>query len=351
MVRATESAAPGPKAPGGSARVVIKDVARLAGVSHQTVSRVLNDHPKVARETRERVADAIRQLDYRPSSAARALTTGRSGTLGVITFAITDYGPAVTLQSISQAAESAGYFLNIVVLRALDRRTILQAIDRLTGQGVDGLITIAPQTSLGRALVGMPHRVPMIALDESQDASVPVVAPDEFGGAAKAVEYLLQLGHRTVWHLAGPQDWIAAQQRLRGWREALVRAGAPVHEPASGDWSAASGYQAGQALARDPRVTAIFAANDQMAQGVLLALHEAGRRIPEDVSVIGFDGAPDSAYLVPPLTSVRPDFAEAGQRCLALMLDLLKSGGGPRARTIVPTDLVVRRSSAPPPQG
>jgi DNA-binding LacI/PurR family transcriptional regulator len=351
MVGASESASVAPAGPGGAPRVRMRDVARLAGVSHQTVSRVLNDHPKVARETRERVAEAIRQLDYRPSSSARALTTGRSRTLGVIMFGVTDYGPAVTLQSISQAAESAGYFLNTVVLRALDRRTIVHAIDRLTGQGVDGLITIAPQTSLGRALQGMPHRVPMIALDDSLDVSVPVVAPDEFGGASKAVEYLLQLGHRTVWHVAGPQDWIAAQERLRGWRETLSGAGAPVHQPASGDWSAASGYQAGQVLARDPKVTAIFAANDQMAQGALLALHEAGRRIPEDVSVVGFDGTPDSAYLVPPLTSVRPDFAEAGRRCLALMLDLLESGPGPRARTIVPTDLVVRSSSAPPPQG
>jgi DNA-binding LacI/PurR family transcriptional regulator len=347
MVRATETVVPR-TAPDGN-RVVIQDVARLAGVSTQTVSRVLNDHPKVARGTRERVVDAIRQLDYRPSSAARALKVGRSGTIGLITFAVTDYGPAVTLQSISQAAESAGYFVNTIVLRSLDRRTILHAVDRLTGQGVDGLITIAPQTSLGRALQGMPHRVPIIALDNSLDASVPVIAPDEFGGAAKAVEYLLQLGHSSVWHLAGPQDWFAAQERLRGWRETLLRAGVPVHDPASGDWSAVSGYQAGQVLARDPQVTAIFAANDQMAQGALLALHEAGRRVPEDVSVVGFDGAPDGAYLVPPLTSVRPDFAEAGQRCLTMMLELL-SGAAPQARTIIPTDLVVRRSSAPPPR-
>jgi DNA-binding LacI/PurR family transcriptional regulator len=148
-------------------RAVIRDVARLAGVSHQTVCRVLNDQPKVAPDTRARVVDAIRQLDYRPSSAARALKTGRSRTLGVITFGVTDYGPSAVLQSISQAAEEAGYFVNTVLLRALGKRAILDAVDRLTGQGVDGLITIAPQRSLGRALLGVPHRVPMIALDDS----------------------------------------------------------------------------------------------------------------------------------------------------------------------------------------
>jgi DNA-binding LacI/PurR family transcriptional regulator len=329
-------------------RAVIRDVARLAGVSHQTVSRVLNDQPKVARATRERVVDAIRQLDYRPSASARALTTGRSKTLGVITFAVTDYGPASVLQSISQAAEEAGYFMNTVVLRALDKRTILHAVDRLTGQGVDGLVTIAPQLSLGRALLGVPHRIPMIALDDSLDDSVTVVAPDESGGARKVVEYLLQLGHETVWHLAGPQDWIAAQERQKGWQAALQRAGAPVYEPLRGDWSAESGYRVGQILAKNRKVRAIFSANDQMAIGLLLALHEAGRRVPEDVSVVGFDGTPEGAYLFPPLTTVRPDFAETGRRCLELMLRLIASAEVPRGRSLVPTDLVVRRSSAPP---
>jgi DNA-binding LacI/PurR family transcriptional regulator len=337
-----------PQGPVLAPRAVIRDVARLAGVSHQTVSRVLNDQPKVARATRERVVDAIRQLDYRPSASARALTTGRSKTLGVITFAVTDYGPASTLQSISQAAEEAGYFLNTVVLRALDKLTILQAVDRLTGQGVDGLLTIAPQLSLGRALLGVPHRVPMIALDDSLDDSVTVVAFDERGGARKAVEYLLQLGHETVWHLAGPEDWIAAQERENGWRTTLQRAGAAIHAPLRGDWSAESGYRVGQILARDKNVRAIFSANDQMAVGLLLALHEANRRVPEDVSVVGFDGLPEGAYLFPPLTTVRPDFVETGRRCLSLMLRLIASADVPRGRSLVPTDLVVRRSSAPP---
>jgi DNA-binding LacI/PurR family transcriptional regulator len=330
-----------------SPRAVIRDVARLAGVSYQTVSRVLNDQPKVASETRERVLEAIRRLDYRPSSAARALTTGRSRTLGVITFGVTDYGPAAVLQSICQAAEEAGYFVTTVVLRALDNRAILHAVDALTGQGVDGLITIAPRLMLGRALLGLPHRVPMIALDDSLDDSVTVVAPDEAGGARQAVEHLLELGHETVWHVAGPEDWIAAQERERGWRATLVRAGAVVHEPLIGDWSAASGYRAGRLLARESGVRAIFAANDQMALGVLLAFHEASRRVPEDVSVVGFDGTPEGAYYFPPLTSVRPDFAEAGQRCLASMLDLIASGPGLSTRALVPTDLIVRRSTAP----
>jgi DNA-binding LacI/PurR family transcriptional regulator len=327
------------------ARAVIRDVARLAGVSYQTVSRVINDQPKVAPETRARVVEAIRQLDYRPHSAARTLTTGRSRTIGVITFGVTDYGPSAVLQSLSQAAEEAGYFVNVVVLRALGKRAILDAVERLSDQGVDGLVTLAPRRSLGAALLGVPHGPPMIALDDSLDDSVAVVATDEAGGARTAVEHLLQLGHMTVWHIAGPTDWIVADERQQGWRQALEDAGATANEPLRGDWSAASGYQAGVLLASTQTATAIFAANDQMALGALLALHEAGKRIPGDVSVVGFDGSPEGAYFHPPLTSVRPDFAETGKRCIELMLDLISSGSNRRERVVVPTSLIVRRSS------
>jgi DNA-binding LacI/PurR family transcriptional regulator len=327
------------------ARAVIRDVARLAGVSYQTVSRVINDQPKVASETRARVVEAIRQLDYRPHSAARALTTGRSRTIGVITFGVTDFGPSAVLQSLSQAAEEAGYFLNVVVLRALAKQAVLDAIERLTGQGVDGLITLAPRRSLGAALLGVPHGPPMIALDDSLDDSVAVVATDELGGARTAVEHLLQLGHKTVWHIAGPADWIVANEREKGWERTLMDARATVPQPLRGDWSAASGYQAGLILASAGSATAIFAANDQMALGALLALHEAGRRVPDDVSIVGFDGTPEGAYFYPPLTSVQPDFAATGRRCLALMLELISSSGQHNDRIVVPTSLVVRQSS------
>ncbi|HEY8729363.1 MAG TPA: LacI family DNA-binding transcriptional regulator, partial [Acidothermaceae bacterium] len=295
-------------------RVHIRDVARAAGVSHTTVSRVLNDHPSVIRETRQRVLDSIRQLNYRPSSTARALATGRSLTFGVIIFDATQYGPAATLNGIGAAAREAGYSINVAVLRSSADGSAQDAIDRLAGQGVDGIIVIASEMSVARTVADTRHRVPMVGLNDSFDVKVPAVKVDESGGGRQATQYLLQLGHATVWHIAGPTDSISAAGRVAGWMSALQTARAPVPTNLIGDWTAASGYRRGLELARLPEVTAIFAANDQMALGVLHALYEVGRRVPEDVSVVGFDDVPEAAYYQPALSSVRPDFAEVGRQ-------------------------------------
>jgi DNA-binding LacI/PurR family transcriptional regulator len=327
----------------------IRDVARAAGVSHQTVSRVLNNQPMVRPETRDRVLTAIRELDYRPSHTARALVTGRTGAVGVITFDTFRYGPASTLEGIGLAARDVGYLVSTVALRSPERWAVIEAIERLTDQAVDGIIVIASQKSVIRSIAEASHRVPMVMLDNSFNDGIPVVSTAEAEGARQATEHLLQLGHKTVWHLAGPHDWVAAEGRIPGWRDALVAAGAPVPEPVYGDWSAGSGYELGHQLAARPEVTAIFAANDQMALGLLQALHEAGRRVPEDVSVVGFDDIPEAPYLMPPLTTVRPDFAAVGRHCLSTVLEQLKPDAAPNPHTVVPTTLIVRRSSGPPP--
>jgi DNA-binding LacI/PurR family transcriptional regulator len=336
--------------PNGGRRTVMADVAKLAGVSHQTVSRVINDSTQVRPETKQRVLAAMRQLDYRPNPAARALVTGRSGTLGVVSFDTTLYGPASTLFAIEQAAHAAGYFITIVSLLVLDRASVLGAVDRLRVQGVDGILVITPQEGAADALVNLPAGVPLVAVEAGRPNSVPLVAVDQFAGAVSATRLLLDLGHRTVTHLAGPRDFLEAQQRVDGWRATLEAAGAEVPPLLVGDWSPRSGYRIGQQLAEDPDVTAVFVANDQMALGVLRALHERGREIPREFSIVGFDDIPEAQYFTPPLTTVRQDFSEMGRSSLRLLLELMQDTGQPPQRLTIAPELVVRRSTAPPPQ-
>jgi DNA-binding LacI/PurR family transcriptional regulator len=328
---------------------VMADVARLAGVSHQTVSRVLNDNPHVKRETRERVLDAIRELDYRPNSAARALVTRRSQTLGVVSFDTTLYGPASMLYGIEQAARSAGYFVSIASLRSLDERSVQEAVDRLRDQAVEGVLVIAPQTSAVGAVAKVRSVVPVVAVGSGAQAKVSGVAVDNEAGGEAATRFLLDLGHRTVHHVAGPSSWLDAQARQAGWRAALIQAGASVPEVLAGDWSARSGYEAGLQLLEEAEVSAVFCANDHMALGVLRALNEAGRTIPGDISVVGFDDIPESSYFTPPLSTVRQDFGELGRRGLELLLDEITDGRHSARRVMVTPELILRASTAPHP--
>ena len=329
------------------AKVVLRDVARAAGVSHQTVSRVLNEHPLVAPSTRARVLDAIRTLDYRPHATARALATGQTRTLGVITSDPTRYGPAKTVQSISEAAEEAGWTVSVVEVRSADPEVISATIERLTAQQVQGIITIAPYRAVAKAVMSVPYRIPMMSIHASPDATVPAVSFDNFGGAQRAVQHLLDLGHTNVWHISGLPDWLSAEERVKGWRAALEAIRVTPPPLLVGDWGAASGFEAGLTLAKRDDVTAVFASNDQMALGAMRALQENGRRIPEDVSVIGFDDIPEAGYLLPPLTTIRPAHQEVGRRCLAMILELI-DGGSPASEQVVAAELVVRRSTAPP---
>ncbi|MEV7213309.1 LacI family DNA-binding transcriptional regulator [Kitasatospora cineracea] len=330
---------------------VMADVAKLAGVSHQTVSRVLNGSPNVAPATRARVAAAIRELDYRPNSMARALVTRRSQTLGVVSFASTLYGPASMLDGLEQAARSAGYFVSVASLRSLDPRSVQEAVDRLRDQGVEGIAVIAPQVSAAGGPADPAGASPVVMVGTGAPSAVPRVAVDNVAGAAAATRYLLGLGHLTVHHITGPPGWLESQERGRGWRGALAGAGARVPPPLPGDWGARSGYQAGLRIAADPRVTAVFCANDQTALGVLRALHEGGRAVPGDISVVGFDHIPEAAYLVPPLTTVRQDFEALGRQALSLLVEELSGGSCAGRRVLIAPDLVVRDSSGPAPAG
>lgn len=327
------------------------DVARLAGVSHQTVSRVLNGNPQVHPETRERVMRAVAELNYRPNAMARGLVSRRSRMLGVVSFDTILFGPASTLLGIERAARAAGYGVSIATLERVDRQSVLAAANNLADQGVDGVIIIAPQMAAAAALHNLPKGMVAVAVEAGQDSGLPSVSVDQVTGARLAVRHLLELGHKTVWHIAGPTDWLEARDRIVGWRQTLADAGAEAPPMIAGDWSAQSGYAAGVALAGQPDVTAVFAGNDQMALGMLRALHERGLRVPEDISVVGFDDIPESGFLLPPLTTIRQDFDEVGRRSMATMLQLLDTDDTratpPSAAPVEPT-LVKRQSTTVP---
>ena len=328
---------------------VMADVARAAGVSHQTVSRVINGADHVRPETKERVLRAMLELDYRPNSVARALVTGRSHTLGVVSFDTTLYGPASTLFGIERAAHAEGYFVSIISVTSLDRASVLGAIERLRLQGVDGILLVTPQDAAAEALLHVPHDTPVVAVEAAPEGDVPVVAVDQFGGALEATRHLLELGHRTVWHIAGPSDWLEARQRVDGWMAALADAGADAPPLLSGDWSARSGYELGKRLATVRDVTAVFTANDQTALGLLRAVHETGRRVPHDISIVGFDDIPEAEFFTPPLTTVRQDFNEMGRKSLMLLLDQITATTRSSERVVVEPELRIRESTAPPP--
>ncbi|WP_307848419.1 LacI family DNA-binding transcriptional regulator [Microbispora oryzae] len=328
---------------------VLGDVAQLAGVSAMTASRVLNAPELVRADTRARVLAAMRELDYRPNAAARQLVTGRSGVLGVVSVDTTQYGPASTLYCIERAARQSGYTVSIASLSNLNRLSMEEGVDRLRAQSVDGVIIVAPHESATEGLRHLPPEFPVVAVGAGENASVPVVMVDQRAGAARATRHLLDLGHETVWHVAGPANWIDAGARIEGWREVLEAEGRPVPEPLRGDWSPRSGYQLGKLLARDPSVTAVFVGNDQMALGVLRALREAGRSTPRDVSVVGFDDLPEASYFWPPLTTLRQDFGEVGRQAFRLFESRVAGENGVAVRHLVEPELVVRDSTGAAP--
>jgi DNA-binding LacI/PurR family transcriptional regulator len=324
------------------------DVAVVAGVSHMTVSRVLNDPASVKPATRDRVQAAMQSLGYRPNTVARALATGRTRRIGVLALATALYGPTSTLLSIEAAARVAGYHLDIVRLGSVTPRSVSEAADGLQSRGVDGIIGITPHTWAPKALQSVISGLPLVAV-EGAAGTLATVAVDQEKGAALATQHLLDLGHATVWHVAGPREWLEAKARQRAWRETLQRADTSVPPVLSGGWGVRSGYDAGRRLAEEPGVTAVFVANDQMALGVLRALAEARIRVPDHVSVVGFDDVPESAYFTPPLTTVRQDFDEVGVLALKLLLDQMADGATGERHVVVEPRLVERESCAPPP--
>ncbi|MDF2989838.1 MAG: LacI family transcriptional regulator [Microbacterium sp.] len=323
------------------------DVARLAGVSQQTVSRVVNGHSNVAPDIKDRVEAAMSQLRYRRNSAARALATSRSMNLGVLSYALSVHGPALALFGIAEEARQHGYSTSLVSIAKVDHASIRAGLDSLVEGGVDAIIVLAPMTAATEVLRRLDADVPVVRFEQGAPAGPATVSIDETLGAQLATRHLLERGHSTVHFVGGPSGWMASEARRRGWQTELALAGRPIPaEIPSTDWSAESGYRAGMHIAADRSITAVLAINDVIALGVMKALHDSGLSIPGDVSVVGFDDRDESAYFQPALTTVRLDFTEIGRRAVESVLGALQ--GEPAATIpLVQPELRVRESTGP----
>ncbi|GAB3897102.1 LacI family DNA-binding transcriptional regulator [Kibdelosporangium lantanae] len=322
------------------------DVAREAGVSGQTVSRVANGKTNVDDTTRDRVLAAMKRVGYRPNSAARALRNGQFRSIGVIISALSTFGNVRTLDAITTAADAENFTIVLLPVTRPTQGEVTGAFSRLNEQAVDGVIILIEQHQLDESEIELPRGLPVVVIDSSARDDHPVVDTDQAAGAASATRHLLDLGHRTVHHIAGPPHSYAAERRRKSWRATLEQAARPVPPVLTGDWSARSGHELGLLLADD--ATAVFVANDQMAVGLLRALREKGRTVPGDVSVVGFDDTDEAAYLWPPLTTVRQSFEDVGRHAVAALVAEITTDQPGAMSVSVPTELVIRSSTAPP---
>jgi DNA-binding LacI/PurR family transcriptional regulator len=326
----------------------MEDVGRLAGVSHMTVSRVLNNAENVRPGTRDRVIAAIAELGYRRNTAARTLVTRRSGLIGVVTAEMGQYGPSSTLLALEAAARDTAYSLTLAGLTKISADALHSAAERLLDQAVEALVVVVAHRAVLPLTQSLDLGVPVIVVEGDLSAMPLTAGVDQAEGARLATEHLLALGHTTVHHLTGPSDWIEAVARRQGWEATLCAAGRAVPEVLEGDWSARSGYAHGRTIAAQQGTTAVFVANDQMALGLLAALRDEGKGVPGDISVVGFDDIPEAEFFHPPLTTVRQDFMELGRRTMNLIERVLAGEKGATASLLAP-ELVVRSSTSAPP--
>jgi LacI family transcriptional regulator len=342
----------GPK----NGRPTIRQVASAAKVSTQTVSRVINERPDVSPETRQRVQAVIEKLRYRPSALARSLIRQRSYTLGVVTAGLRHIGPSRTLSGITAAAADAGYALLLEELPRYDLDDATPIFHALTSRQVDGIIWAVPEVGSNRSwTVHLPAelQVPIVYLAMEPRPNISVVSINNYMGGRLAMAHLLEQGYRSIAHIAGPLDWWEARQRMSAWKDALLEAGldASDEQCVEGNWSSASGAEATRRLLTQyPRVDAIFAANDQMALSVLHTAPQYGRRVPDNLAVVGFDNVPESAYYCPSLTTIQQDHYHVGQVAVEEMMRIVEAGWHgqepiePKSVTLSPT-LIVRDSS------
>ena len=326
----------------------IRDVARLAGVSHQTVSRVLNGHPSIRDVTKSRVLAAMDELQFRPSRAARMLSMRRSQTIGILAAAVgSHYGPASSVSAVEDAARERGYYATVAHLASVAPGAISAAIEELLSQNVEGIVIVAPRTSVLSRLAALPMNVPIVAAQGEPGGAggIPVAAIDQTAGARMVLSYLIGQGHKRILHVAGPPDWNDAQSRLRAYKAGAASGGAAVVAPAVRRLDRRLGLRdrprprPRRGRGRRPPglpFTAVFSSNDQMALGLIHAFRAAGLDVPRDVSIVGFDDIPESAHFWPPLTTVRQDFGDLGVRCVSMLMDAIRQPGRARGAPRTP---------------
>ncbi|MBK8906295.1 MAG: LacI family DNA-binding transcriptional regulator [Anaerolineaceae bacterium] len=327
--------------------ITIRDVAAKAGVSHQTVSRVINDNERVSPETRAKVEAAIESLGYSPSAIARSMAKGRTGILACIAPNLTDYTFARIIQGAEQEARQHGFFL--LSASAPDEQIFTALIEQLVpSRQTEGIMVINPYAD-GR-FNHLPAQFPTVfAGARPREDAVNSVALDDVAAAVTATNYLLQQGHRRIATITGPMAEDCSQDRLAGYRQALQAAGLPLHPDyqVEGDWQAASGFTAlHQLMQVETSPTAIFVQNDQMAAGVIRAAAEINLAVPEQLSLIGIDDIPMASYLSPPLTTLRQDFGEIGRLAVQLLIEAVNNPNTQKQHLTLPATLVPRHSTA-----
>ncbi|RFA08227.1 hypothetical protein B7R54_02555 [Subtercola boreus] len=332
----------------GQRAPTIYDVARSAGVSHQSVSRMLNGET-VRPLTRSRIEAAITELDYRPNPTARALATSVSYRLGALVYELQELGPSQIAQGAADQARAAGYLLDIVALNPRDDASIAHAIELLDQQHLAGILALAPTQRLVDALQTVDYRIPVYIDSEPLFDGTAATETLNTTGTRLALDHLVGLGHSRIFHISGPPEWISARNRLAAYRGYVADHGLPAFEPVYGDWTAASGFEAAARISRDAGITAVFVSNDQMAMGALRAFSEAGIRVPEQLSVVSFDDVPESGFTIPPLTTVRLDFAEQGRLAVERLVAMIRNDPEPPLPERPRVSLVVRQSTAAAP--
>jgi DNA-binding LacI/PurR family transcriptional regulator len=327
--------------------VTLYDVATFAGVSHQTVSRVINKASHVAAPTRARVLEAVSQLEYRPNKAARNLVNRRSSLIGVITFCQDSFGPSHLLISVDTAAMKSGYNTLLASITEPTVKTIKRAADDLRTHGVEGIILNVPTAVDLHSLQDVFRHMPYVATDAGAGNEITMVTTDHEYGACIGTEHLIDLGHRRIACISGPLDWRCGLLRRDGWSRTLQRYGIPDGPSIVGEWSAKGGFVAAEELIRrcPKEFTAVVTGNDQMALGVLRALSLHGFSVPDDVSVVGYDDMPEAAFFNPSLTTVTHDFETAGRSCLEFLLRRIQNPHSPPERLVIRPELVRREST------
>jgi DNA-binding LacI/PurR family transcriptional regulator len=337
-------------------RATIKEVASVAGVSTQTVSRVINERPDVSPETRKRVQEVIKELSYQPSALARSLISQRSHTLGVVTAGLRYIGPSRTLSGIASAAEETGYSLLLKELPSFDTDEIAPIFQALLSRHVDGIIWAVPEVGENRKWVNSPPSdlaIPLVYLTMEPRENVEVVSIDNYLGGRMAMAHLLEQGYRKIGHIAGPLDWWEARQRMSAWKDSLQEAGLEVDDNqfVVGNWSSSSGAVAIEKLFEQyADMDAVFVANDQMALSAIQFIKKKGLCIPENIGVVGFDNLAESAFFSPALTTVQQDQYKIAKLAVAEIIKIIESGwqGQDLVKPnsiILPPTLVVRQSS------
>ena len=338
-------------------RPTIKQVASAAGVSTQTVSRVINNRPDVSPETRENVQGVIEQLGYRPSALARSLIQQRSYTFGVVIAGLRFIGPSRTLSGITSAAEEKGYALLLKELPQFDTTDINPIFDALHDRHVDGIIWAVPQVGKNHAWINhnpLETRIPIVYLTMQPGEDTLVVSINNYLGGRLATNHLLERGYKQIGHISGPVDWWEAQERMAGWKDVLHDGGIDrqTQHWVEGNWSSESGALAIEKLfAQYPEMDSVFVGNDQMALGVIQVAAKKGLKIPDDLGIVGFDNIPESAYFSPPLTTIEQDQYAIGKVAVERIIQVIESSlngldSFPSNAISLDPVLIVRQSSS-----